>query len=210
MCTTGACPERGSSAVTVTPRRSSIPSWASAALAITCSIVLRRPVQVTKRSSPSRGPRSAIAGEVTLSLDTLQGETIWRETFGYQADAGGHAVIWRGPRPREAGHALRVQSADDAFEPNRLLAGPIMGLPLEAGASPVVSVIQTGPDSLEMTLGATTYLAFVHLVSDRADLRFSDNFLDLAAGERRTIRVSAPTPLSPGDVAVRCWNAEMA
>ncbi len=153
---------------------------------------------------------SAIAGEATLSLDALDGQTIWRETLGYEADTGGHAVVWRGPRPREASHVLRVQSADGGFDTNRLLAGPIIDLPLQAGARPAVSVIQTEPNSLEVTLEAATYLAFVHLVSDRADLRFSDNFLDLAAGERRTIRVSAPTSLSPEDVTVRCWNAEMA
>ena len=63
--TAGACPERCSSAATVTPRRISIPSWASAADAMTCSIVLRRAVQVTKRSSPSRGSRSVIFGGIT-------------------------------------------------------------------------------------------------------------------------------------------------
>ena len=37
------------------------------------------------------------------------------------------------------------------------------------------------------------------------ETRFSDNYFDLGAGQRRTIRVTnAARPLTPGDVTVRC------
>lgn len=61
-----------------------------------------------------------------------------------------------------------------------------------------------------LTKGATSNggdgWPFVHLVSDRPDLRFSENHFDLAAGEVRTIAVTGSTPFGPRDVTVRCWN----
>ena len=57
-CRCARCP--GSTPVTVTPRRTS--SSASAIRATASSSVVRRPVQVTNRSSPGRGARSVIVG----------------------------------------------------------------------------------------------------------------------------------------------------
>ena len=39
------------------------------------------------------------------------------------------------------------------------------------------------PTILQVELEAEVYLAYVHLVSERPDLVFSDNHFDLAAGE---------------------------
>lgn len=64
----------------------------------------------------------------------------------------------------------------------------------------------TVEDDGVVTLSADDWLAFVHLTSPRADLRFSDNHFDLAAGEGRTVRVTATSPIGPGDLTVRCWN----
>jgi hypothetical protein len=81
-----------------------------------------------------------------------------------------------------------------------------MRLPLAQGARPDVDIRQVGPRELAVSLSAKTWLAFVHLVSDRADLRFSDSYFDMAAGERRTITVTGVSDLTISDIAVRCWN----
>ena len=103
---------------------------------------------------------------------------------------------------------LIVRAPDGRFPPGRLLPGPIKALPLSPGAAPAVTVTRDGEGALLVELAADRYLPFVHLVSPRADLRFSDNYFDLAAGERATVRVTAAdgAKLSSTDIQATCWN----
>jgi beta-mannosidase len=146
------------------------------------------------------------SGEAQVTLETLDGQTVWRSTVEWSAPSGGHAVIWIGPAPTAADQVLRVRSGDGAFEPNRRLSVPIKDLPLTPGAEPQARFAQTAPNRIEVALTAPCWLAFVHLTSTRTDLKFSDNFFDLAAGETRTISVSADAPIAAADLTVRGWN----
>lgn len=50
---------------------------------------------------------------------------------------------------------------------------------------------------------APAYVTYVHLIVPDEHTRFSDNYFDLAAGERRTIVVTnQTTPLTPAMVSM--------
>ncbi|MDB5470087.1 MAG: Beta-mannosidase [Caulobacter sp.] len=147
-----------------------------------------------------------INGEAVVALESLDGKTVWRETVAYAAPAGGHARPWSGPTPRDPAQVLRVSSAEGAFEANRLLPVPISRLPMSRDPKLSMAITRIAPDVLRLDISAQAYAPFVHLVSDRPDLRFDDNYFDLAAGESRSVRVTAASAVSPHDLAVRSWT----
>jgi len=147
-----------------------------------------------------------IEGVAVLALQGLDGTERSRQDVAFSAPAGGHAIAWRGVAPQGDDCVLRAWSPDGAFEANRYLPEIIAKLTLVAGARPTMSVTRLSATALRIDLTADVYLAFVHLVSDRADLTLSDNHFDLAAGEGRSVTVSALAPLGANDLSVRCWN----
>lgn len=150
--------------------------------------------------------REAVRGEVVVSLETLDGEVLEQAAVAFDAPSSSHAVPWRGATTDRADVVLRARSTSGAFSAARHLFVPIARLALRSGARPITKIVRLGPTELRVDLGADTWLAFVHITSSRPDLRFSDNHFDLAAGETRSIRVTAPSSIGPGDVTVRCWN----
>ncbi|GAA0650004.1 beta-mannosidase [Brevundimonas lenta] len=151
-----------------------------------------------------------VEGEAVVTLEDFDGRIIQRWTAMFSAAGGGHALPWREPLSGSADQVLRVRSPDHAFETARHLFRPIADLALRPDARPRVAITQPSETELRIDLAAGTWLAFVHIISDRPDLRFSDNYFDLAAGEERTVVVTAATPLSAADIAVRCWNETLA
>jgi len=145
-------------------------------------------------------------GEVIVAMEDLAGHTLWSETLTYDVGPQAHVQPWRGPRPQDPGHVLRVRSPTDALAENRLFGAPISRMRLDADARPRIQVEQVSDVELRVTIQADAYLPFVHLLSTRADLRFSDNYFDLATGQTRVVRIDASAPLSPEAVTVRCWN----
>jgi beta-mannosidase len=146
------------------------------------------------------------SGKAGIALSHLDGRSEWRVEAGFTVDPNTAAVVWRGEITAADDLVLTVQSLEELFPSNRELFAPIMRLPLSQGARPEVEVRQVGPRELAVELSAETWLAFVHLVCDRTDVRFSDSYFDMAAGERRTLTVTAQADLTPSDIAVRCWN----
>lgn len=146
------------------------------------------------------------AGEVVVEMADLAGRILWSESLIYEVDARGHARPWRGPRPQDAGQVLRIRSRTDAFAENRLFGASIALLELVAEARPRAMFEQVSDVELRVTLQADAYLLFVHLVSARTDLWFSDNYFDLAKGEARVVRVVARTTLVREALSVRCWT----
>jgi len=150
--------------------------------------------------------RDAVSGRAILAQTTLKGETVWSEEIAIDVGADDSRPVWKGQVAPSPDHVLTVRSTTGGFEGNRLLSVPIKALNLDPDARPMM-IAQSVDGALEIELSAEAYLAFVHLVSDRADLVFSDNHFDLGAGERRTVTVSGANPISANDIAVRCWNA---
>jgi beta-mannosidase len=147
-----------------------------------------------------------VGGEIEIALSRLDGRPEWtrREAFMVAPNTG--APVWRTEVAAADDLVLTVRSVDDLFPPNRELFVPISRLALSKGARPEMAVRRVGPRELAVDLSAETWLAFVHLVSDRADLRFDDNYFDMVAGERRTVTVTAEIDLTAADIALRCWN----
>lgn len=144
--------------------------------------------------------------EVVVTLERLDGTVEQRWIEAVSAPPGGHAIVWRGTVDGGPDRVLRAVSANGRFEAARHYFTPIRDLALTAGAEPRTMIRRRSATELYVTLSADDWLAFVHLTSPRADLRFSDNHFDLAAGESRSIRVTATSPIGPGDLTVRCWN----
>jgi len=149
----------------------------------------------------------AIDGDVVVALEALDGRTIRREVSSFQVRPGEHVQPWRGDAPKGAEEVLRVWSETEAFPANRLLGAPIRRLPIATDARPCVSFDQLSETELSVTIRAEAYLPFVHLISARADLRFSDNYFDLAGGQSCLVSIVGKAPLRPEEVNVLCWNA---
>lgn len=148
----------------------------------------------------------AVEGEVVVTFEDLEGEVQdhWRVVFS--APPSDHAVPWCGTLPSRPDRVLRAVSLSGAFDSARHLFVPIAQLALRPGAAPEATFAPISPTELRVDLTADAWLAFVHLTTARPDLRFGDNHFDLAAGERRSILVTAAEPFGPEDLTVRCWN----
>lgn len=154
------------------------------------------------------GP-AVVATTVEVTFEDLDGHVEGRWTADVEAAPGAHAVPWRGSLDERADRVLRARSSSAVFEPARHLFVPIARLALKMGEGPGRTVSRLSSTRLQVELTAETYLAFVHLISARPDLRFTDNHFDLAAGDRRTVMVTGDRAIGPGDVTVRCWNDRM-
>ncbi|CAN5297897.1 glycoside hydrolase family 2 protein [soil metagenome] len=150
---------------------------------------------------------ASISGEAVVTLSRLDGHAVWSETVAFAVPATASLAVGRGQVAAADDLVLTVLSPDDAFAPNRHLPAPISRLALSTRARPAVTIARIEALECRVTLAADDYLAFVHLTSARADLRFSDNYFDLAAGDRRTVVVTAPTPFAEDAFDIRCWNA---
>jgi beta-mannosidase len=103
-------------------------------------------------------------------------------------------------------HVLLVRSAQ--FEGNRHFFAAIKDRPF-ALMAPAIAIEQMDPNTLGVTLSATHYLYGARLLSSHAATQFSDNFIDLRAGEQRLIIVSNQViALTPQDVTLRYGISE--
>ena len=154
----------------------------------------------------SNDTQAPVTDRVVIALTTLDGREIWSAEVAIDIAADTSRPVWQGVVPASPDEVLTVRSTTGAFEGNRLLTVPIKALNLDPAPRPMMTIRPATDGALEVKLSAESYLAFVHLVSDRADLNFSDNHFDLGAGEARTVRIKGATPVTAGDIAVRCWN----
>lgn len=148
-----------------------------------------------------------ISGEAIVEVVDLAGAVVRSETIAFTVPANASVAIWQGVVGAHPDQLLAVRSVEGTFAPNRALLVPVKDMSLVAGATPAMAIDHVTDHELRITLHAEAYLLFVHVVSDRPDLRFEDNFFDMRAGETRTITVRGLTAvLKPEDVTVRCWN----
>lgn len=146
-----------------------------------------------------------VAGEVHLVQEALDGEIRERLSLPFRAPPAGHCIAWRGSPPAAADLVLRAWTPSGDFAPARHFFVPIRDLALR-GARPGVSITQVDAHRIRFDLIASAYLAFVHFVSLRTDLGYSDNHFDMASGETRSILVTGLAPLRADDIAVSSWN----
>ena len=141
-----------------------------------------------------------------VELATLAGAALSTTELQVAVPATSSLSIWRGHPEAAADRVLLVRSPQ--CEGNRHFFAAIKDLPLEA-AAPAMAIERVDPHTLRVTLSAAHYVYGARLLCPHAATRFSDNFLDLSAGESRSIVVSNSShALAPQDVTLRYGMSE--
>ncbi|MFC5344409.1 glycoside hydrolase family 2 protein [Brevundimonas staleyi] len=150
--------------------------------------------------------RTSAAGRAVIETARLSGVVLRSEEIAFDIPPGASRPIWTGSAPTARDQVLTVHAPDAVFAPNRMLPGPIARVALDRKTRPGIVIRMCSDGSLHIELEASAYVAFVHFVSARADLIFSDNHFDMPAGSRRTIQVTGAAPVISADITLRCWN----
>jgi beta-mannosidase len=149
-----------------------------------------------------------LADDVTIDLvDLNTGAVVAQDHVAARVAMNVSRAVWAlpGAWPAPAPSlALHVRSGSGAFPDNRIFFGAIKDVQKPAGVKVEADIVQRGPHELEVTVSASSYAYFTHLLVPHGWTRFSDNYFDLRPGERRVITVSnAGVALRPEDVVVR-------
>jgi len=145
-----------------------------------------------------------LSGECEIELGDFHSGRVWSERVAYNVPANTSMPVWRGQVEGSASRYLNVHSASGAFPENRWLFVPIKDLDRPKDDHPKVTIAQKDAHTLAVTITAPGYLYFVHLIEPHEKTRYSDNYFDLRAGEKRTIEVvNRDVALKPEDVTVR-------
>ncbi|ELX09252.1 glycoside hydrolase family 2 sugar binding protein [Janthinobacterium sp. HH01] len=150
------------------------------------------------------------AGQLRLTLDAFAGGTLWTRTVDYLVAPHASRRLWRGDDGDDgdgaAGRVLSVRCGAGRVPANRHFFAPLKDLVRPAPRPPQVTMNPVDGRTLCVTLVGVDYLYFVHLLGDDASLSFSDNYIDLRAGETRVITVSHPAhAVDAAGLAVR-WR----
>lgn len=147
-----------------------------------------------------------VKGEAEVTFQAASGETHWTQLVNLDVGPTESRCVWRGAAAGGPADILWVRSREDAFPGNRWFFAPIKDLDRSAATAPQVSVTAKDAHTVEVTIKAETPVWFVHALVADAGARFSDNYVDLMAGEARTLVIHNPArPIAPGDVSVR-WR----
>lgn len=140
-------------------------------------------------------------GDMTAALKTFGGQTIREESLHVSVPANTSQPVRRwNELEGGADRYLSVHSVDGLFPSNRHFFRPIKDLAL-APTKPKVSIEQVGDRKLLASLEADTYTYFVHLLTPDETVRFSDNYFDLEAGERRVVEVESRGRITPEKIS---------
>ena len=129
--------------------------------------------------------------EITIQHGTFAEGHLWEEQLQIQVPSNCSRLVWQADAKRlnaRPDHYLRVHATTDCFPPNRLFFAAIKDLkrPVEA---PEISVTSHGKHELRVEVQATVYLYYFHLSVPDEHTQFSDNYFDLAPGDRATVIV---------------------
>ncbi len=136
--------------------------------------------------------RLAVTDTVTVTLGAFSGDVLHRENVEIAVGPHTSAEVRAWPAPSDgADRYLRAESGSALFPANRHFFVPIKDLK-RAAARPELTFAPIDPHTLRATVAAPAdgYAYFVHLGCPVPGTRFSDNFIDLAPGERRTLTVT--------------------
>jgi len=147
----------------------------------------------------------AINDKIVVQLGTFASGTVWEEQLLVQVPANCSRVFWQSDGQQIVAspeHYLAVRSMTKKFPPNRHFFTAIKDLQRPV-VPPEITFTNNGEHEVLVHLQAPVYLYYVHLVVPDENTHFSDNYFDLAAGERCTIVVTNQTiPLTHDMVSV--------
>lgn len=147
-----------------------------------------------------------IRDEAEVALAEFAGGARWSATVDYQVGPNSSGCVWRGTAEGGPGQALTVRSRGGCFPGNRLFFTAIKDLDRASATAPEVAIEARPSGELAVRVAAPAYLWFVSLLAADEAVRFSDNYIDLAAGERRILTARHPArALKPEELTLR-WR----
>ncbi len=141
--------------------------------------------------------RVAVTDTLTVRLAGFDGTTVWESDHAVTVPANGSRPVAAWDRDllgTDTTHVIDVRSANDRFPANRQFFAPLKDL-RRTPAQPHMAITRPSPHTLavELTGQSGAYDVLVHLTTPHEGTRYSDNYVDLAPGERRTITVDNDT-----------------
>jgi beta-mannosidase len=133
----------------------------------------------------------AVEDTASVTLGRFNADALWSESVRFSVPAHTSRPVHRFDAEGAADRYLAVRGS--AFPPNRTFFTPIKDLEREPAH------VEHTLDGHRVHLRADAYAYFVHLSHPDERVRFSDNYLELAPGEERTVVLSEATD----DVSVR-------
>jgi beta-mannosidase len=142
-----------------------------------------------------------VAVSARIELATLGSDTLSAAEINETVPAMSSRRIWRDRLAGKSDQVLHVRSAQ--FEGNRHFFAALKDIPFRPQALDM-SIRQIDPHTLSVSLTALHYAYGALLLCPYAETGFSDNFVDLNAGESCSIIVSNPMiELRLNDVTLR-------
>jgi len=146
-----------------------------------------------------------VSDTARVRLGRFSGAVLAEEHVEFAVDAHSSRCVHRwapGALPGAPDRYLSVRTGTSP--PNRHFFAAIKDLEREPPRLEHVFEAVEGGRELSVRLRAETYAYFVHLAHPDERVRFSDNYLELAPGEERTVVLTHPeTAPRPQDVSVR-------
>jgi beta-mannosidase len=130
-----------------------------------------------------------VSTTLTVRLQALMGETIWKETHSANVGANTSQPIasWSAERfPDRSAHYLSVTSVDGVIPGNRHFFRMVKDL-VRTPVQPGVSVTQADEHEIRVTLSSSAFVYFVHFNLSDETTSVSDNYFDLLPGERKVV-----------------------
>lgn len=146
------------------------------------------------------------SGVALLALDTFGMPPQPFVSVPYSVAPNGVACIWRAGEVHGPSQVLSVRAASGQFPANRHFFAALKDLARAAPRAPQIAFVQEAPTRTTITLAAHDYLYFVHVLCDDEDVAFDDNYLDLRAGEVRTITATHPVRMPDGGALRVRWR----
>ena len=155
----------------------------------------------------SNSSATPIRTEATVQVASFDG-TVHREAdVPVQVEAGAAALVWEtGPGEAASDRYAWVSSPTGVFPANRLFFDHLKNLPL-ADPAVHVQIEEASPTAATVTITAATFAYFVHLPTPSPGVRFSDNYVDLRAGDTVMIEVEGlPASFDPQRLVVQPYR----
>jgi beta-mannosidase len=120
---------------------------------------------------------------------------------------GESRAVWTGASLELLGDRYAwVDSPDGVFPANRLFFAEIKDIPFGEHKLDVVAT-EAGPGKAALTITATGFAYFVHLLTPLPGIRFDTNYLDLRDGEAAEIAITGlPDDFDPMSLEVHAWQ----
>ena len=145
--------------------------------------------------------------QAVVEVSAFDGSWHRSVTVPVDVEAGTAAWIWEGePGQATADRFAWVSSPDGAFPGNRLFFDHVKNLPLTPPEL-AVEVTSSSPTTATVSITAAHFAYFVHVLTPAPGVRFSDNYVDLRAGETVSIEVAGlPDGFDPNQLVVESYR----